>query len=76
MVGADAAAKSSPDGYTLYVGFHATQSILPQLMPRMPYDAARDFVPIIFLATAPNVLIVHPSVPAKTVDELITYARA
>ena len=76
LIGADAVAKSSPDGYTLYIGFHATQSILPQLMPKMPYEAARDFAPIIFLATAPNMLIVHPSVPAKTVDELIAYAKA
>jgi tripartite-type tricarboxylate transporter receptor subunit TctC len=76
MIGADAAAKSPPDGYTLYIGFHATQSILPQLMPKMSYDAAKDFAPIIFLATAPNVLIVHPSVPARTVDELIAYAKA
>ena len=65
-IGAEAAAKSLPDGYTLYMGFHATQSILPHLMPKLPYDAAKDFAPIIFLATAPNVLIVHPSVPAKT----------
>ena len=75
-IGAEAAAKSLPDGYTLYMGFHATQSILPHLMPRLSYDATKDFAPIILLATAPNVLIVHPSVPAKTVDELITYARA
>jgi tripartite-type tricarboxylate transporter receptor subunit TctC len=75
VVGADAAAKSPSDGYTLYLGFHATQSILPHLMPKMPYDAARDLAPIIFLATAPNVLIVHPSIPAKTVSELIAYAR-
>jgi tripartite-type tricarboxylate transporter receptor subunit TctC len=76
VVGADAAAKSPPDGYTLYIGFHAAQSILPHLMPKMPYDAAKDFAPIIFLATAPNVLIVHPSVPAKNASELIAYARA
>jgi tripartite-type tricarboxylate transporter receptor subunit TctC len=76
VVGAEAAAKSSADGYTLYMGFHATQSILPHLMPKLPYDAAKDFAPIIFLATAPNVLIVHPSVPAKTPAELIAYARA
>lgn len=76
VIGADAVAKSSPDGYTLYIGFHATQSILPHLMPKIPYDAAKDFAPIIFLATAPNVLIVHPSVPAKTLGELIAYAKA
>jgi tripartite-type tricarboxylate transporter receptor subunit TctC len=76
VVGADAAAKSPPDGYTLYMGFHGTQSILPQLMPKIPYDAAKDFAPIIFLATAPNVLIVHPSIPAKNLSELIAYAKA
>lgn len=76
LIGAEIAAKASPDGYTLYVGFHATQAILPQLMPKISYDAAKDFAPIIFLATAPNVLIVHPSVPVKTVSELVAYARA
>jgi tripartite-type tricarboxylate transporter receptor subunit TctC len=76
VVGADAAAKSPPDGYTLYMGFHATQSILPHLMPKISYDAARDFVPIIFVATAPNVLIVHPSIAAKNPGELIAYAKA
>jgi tripartite-type tricarboxylate transporter receptor subunit TctC len=76
VVGAEAAAKSPPDGYTLYMGFHATQSILPHLMPKTPYDAAKDFAPIILMATAPNVLVVHPSVPAKDPSELIAYAKA
>jgi tripartite-type tricarboxylate transporter receptor subunit TctC len=75
-IGAEVAAKSRPDGYTLYMGFHATQSILPHLMPKLSYDASKDFAPIILLATAPNVLIVHPSIPAKTVNELIAYAKA
>ncbi len=75
-VGADAVAKSTPDGYTLYMGFHATQSILPHLMAKMPYDAAKDFAPIIFIATSPNILIVHPSVPAKTPQELVVYIKA
>jgi tripartite-type tricarboxylate transporter receptor subunit TctC len=75
-IGAEVAAKSLPDGYTLYMGFHATQSILPHLMPKLSYDASKDFAPIILLATAPNVLIVHPSIPAKTVNELIAYAKA
>src|SRR5262245_55340342 len=76
VVGAEAVAKSSPDGYTLLMGFHATQSILPHLMARLPYDAAKDFAPILFLATSPNVLIVHPSIPVKTPGELIAYAKA
>ncbi|MGH6951334.1 MAG: Bug family tripartite tricarboxylate transporter substrate binding protein [Vitreimonas sp.] len=76
VIGAEAAAKSPPDGYTLYMGFHTTQSILPHLMANLPYDPAKDFAPIIFLATAPNVLVVHPSIPAKSPSELIAYARA
>src|SRR6185436_13875838 len=75
MIGADAAAKSTPDGYTLYMGFHATQSILPH-MQKLPYDPAKDFVPVVFIATSPNILIVHPSVPVNTPQELIAYIKA
>jgi tripartite-type tricarboxylate transporter receptor subunit TctC len=75
-IAAEAAAKSAPDGYTFYMGFHATQSILPHLMAKLPYDAAKDFVPVVFLTTSPNILVVHPSVPAKTPKELVEYARA
>jgi tripartite-type tricarboxylate transporter receptor subunit TctC len=75
-IGADAAAKSPPDGYTLYMGFHATQSILPHLMSKLPYDAAKDFLPVVFIATSPNILVVHPSVPAKTPQELVAYIKA
>jgi tripartite-type tricarboxylate transporter receptor subunit TctC len=75
-IGADAAAKSAPDGYTIYMGFHATQSILPHLNPKLPYDPARDFLPIAFVATSPNVLIVHPSVPVKSPQELVAYIKA
>src|SRR5262249_25034448 len=73
IIGADAAAKSPPDGYTLYMGFHATQSILPHLNSKLPYDPAKDFVPVIFITTSPNILVVHPSVPANTPQELIAY---
>jgi tripartite-type tricarboxylate transporter receptor subunit TctC len=76
VLGADAVAKSPPDGYTLYMGFHGTQSILPHLQAKLPYDAARDFAPIIFIATSPNILIVHPSVPVKTPQQLIAYIKA
>lgn len=75
-IGADAAAKSLPDGYTFYMGFHATQSILPHLMSKLPYDAAKDFVPVVFITTSPNILIVHPSVPVKTPKELVDYIKA
>src|SRR5262245_21853874 len=74
-IGADAAAKSPPDGYTIYMGFHGTQSILPHLT-KVPYNSEKDFLPIVFVATSPNVLIVHPSVPAKTPQELVAYIKA
>lgn len=76
LIGADAAAKSAPDGYTLYMGFHATQSILQHLNPKMPFDPAKAFEPVVFIATSPNILIVHPSVPAKTPQDLIAYIKA
>ena len=76
LIGAGEAAKATPDGYTLYMGFHGTQSILPHLTAKMPYDAAKDFVPVIFLVTSPNILVVHPSVPAKTPQELVAYIKA
>src|SRR5215472_12725875 len=74
IVGAEAAAKASPDGATLYLGLHSTIAILPYLNSRLPYDPAADFVPIVHIATLPNLLVVHPSVPARTVAELLTYA--
>ena len=75
VVGADVVAKSPPDGYTLYMGLHATNAIL-QHMTKLPYDPAKDFVPIVHVATFPNLLVVHPSVPAKTVKELVDHAKA
>ena len=75
IIGAEAAAKSAPDGYTLFAGFHATQAILPHLT-KLPYDPVKDFEPVILMATVPNVLVVHPSVPAKTVKELVALAKA
>jgi tripartite-type tricarboxylate transporter receptor subunit TctC len=74
-IAADFVAKSAPDGYTVYVGFHGTQSILPHLQ-KLPYDAAKDFSPVILVARSPNILVVHPSVPAQSVKQLIDHARA
>ncbi len=76
VVGAEAAAKAPPDGYTLYLGLHSTIAILPYLNAKLPYDPAADFVPIVHIATLPNLLVVHPSVPAKTVAELVAYAKS
>src|SRR5215212_8381910 len=57
------------------MGFHATQSILPH-MQKLPFDPAKDFVPVVFIATSPNILIVHPSVPVNTPQELVAYIKA
>ena len=74
VIAADFVAKSQPDGYTIYMGFHPTQSILVHLQ-KLPYDPAKDFEPIIFVGSSPNMLVVHPSLPVKTPKELIEYAR-
>jgi tripartite-type tricarboxylate transporter receptor subunit TctC len=76
ILAAESVAKAPPDGYTLYIGFHATNSILPTLDPKLPYDAARDFAPVIHLVSLPNVLVVNPKVEAKTVKELVALAKA
>jgi len=75
-IAATAVAKAPPDGYTIYVGFHQTQTILPHLMANLSYDAEKDFAPIILIAASANVLVVHPSVPANTVKELVAHAKA
>jgi len=75
-IAADHVAKSPADGYTLYLGFHATNSILPTLDPKLPYNAAKDFAPIIHIANLPNVLVVNSKVEAKSVKELVELARS
>ncbi len=74
-IGHEAAAKAPPDGYTLLVT-GPPMVANPLLNPKVGYDPLRDFVPIALLATIPNVLVVHPSVPAKNLGELIQLARA
>jgi tripartite-type tricarboxylate transporter receptor subunit TctC len=74
VIAADFVAKSQPDGYTIYMGFHPTQSILVHLQ-KLPYDPAKDFEPIILVGSSPNMLVVHPSLPATTPKELVDYAR-
>src|SRR5262245_1829829 len=74
-IAADFVAKSPPDGYTVYVGFHGTQAILPHLM-KLSYDAAKDFSPVILVARSPNILVVHPSVPAESMKQLVEYLKA
>ncbi|HXJ53844.1 MAG TPA: tripartite tricarboxylate transporter substrate-binding protein, partial [Burkholderiales bacterium] len=74
-IGTDAVAKAPPDGYTLLSAGPGSLIMNPVLV-KVPYDTARDFAPVSLMAHAPNVLVVHPSVPAKTVKELIALARA
>ena len=76
LIAAEHVAKSPPDGYTIYIGSHGTQAIHPHLTRNLPYDPARDFAPVIYLATTPTLLVVHPSVEAKSLKELIAYAKA
>ena len=75
-VGVDAVAKAAPDGYTIGFGTSGPLSINPHLMAKMPYDPLKDLAPVALLATGPNVLVVHPSVAAKNVAELIALAKA
>ena len=75
-VGTKAVAKSEPDGYTLVLGYTGTLAIGPSLYKNVGYDPRKDFAPIGLIGNAPNSLVVHPSFPAKTVAELIAYAKA
>jgi len=74
-LGSDLAAKASPDGYTLLLATSSTHSIGPNLNPRMPYDAVKDFTPISRVGNAPSIMLVPNSSPAKTVKEWIDYAK-
>jgi tripartite-type tricarboxylate transporter receptor subunit TctC len=75
-IGADAVAKAEPDGYTLLLTTSTTHATNPSLYKSLPFDVRRDFTPITLTAFIPNVLVVNPSVPAQTIDELVAYARA
>ena len=74
-IGADHVAKASADGYTILVGSSGTLTVAPSLYTKNPYHPVRDFAPVSFVSTVPLVLVTHPSVPAKTVKELIAVAK-
>ena len=74
-VGSDLVAKSAPDGYTLVMGVTGSHAINTSLYSRMPYDPVADFVAISQVAVVPNVLVVHPSVPAQSLVELVALAK-
>jgi tripartite-type tricarboxylate transporter receptor subunit TctC len=75
-IGSELVAKAPNDGYTLLMGTVGTHAINASLYAKMPYDHVKDFVPVVLVAGVPNVLVVHPSVPANTVQELIAYGKA
>lgn len=76
IIAMEAAAKAAPDGYTLIQTNISTLSINPYIYPKLPYDAMRDFAPVSITTLNPLVLVVHPSVPARSVKELIAYAKS
>ena len=76
VIGAEIAAKSAPDGYTLFISSPGALTILPHMRKNIPYDTIRDFAPISLISIGPFVLMTHPSVPAKSSKELIALAKA
>ena len=75
-IGSAMVARARPDGYTLLVGSMSTHAMNPALMPNMPFRGVEDFTPLGLLAYVTNTMVVHPSVPANNVRELIAYAKA
>ena len=75
-IGADLVAKAPADGYTLLFGTVGTSSINPSLYKKLPFDPQKDFTPVAPFASVPNILVVNPKVPVKTVPELIAYSKS
>ncbi len=75
-IGATELARSAPDGYTIGSGTISSHAINVSLYSKLPYDAIKDFAPITMLAMLPNMLVVHPSIPANNVQELIAFLKA
>jgi tripartite-type tricarboxylate transporter receptor subunit TctC len=76
VVGTEAAARAAPDGYTLFMGNNSTHGSNPALYAKLPYDAVNDFAPIAFVASVSYVLVVDPSLPVNSVQELIALAKS
>ena len=74
-IGADAASKAAPDGYTLLLATSSTHSIGPAINPKIPYNAEADFTPLAYVASSPNIVVVPNTLPVKSMRELIAYAR-
>jgi tripartite-type tricarboxylate transporter receptor subunit TctC len=75
IIGAEFVSRAAPDGYTLLIA-NVSLIVNPFLYPKMPYDPLKDFIPVTNLNSAPLMLVVHPSVPAKSLTELIAYAKS
>lgn len=75
-IGTELVAKAAPDGYTLLTDPGSTLTINPSLFAKLSYDVLKDFAPVTIIAAVPNLLVVHPSLPVKSVKELITLAKA
>src|SRR6266508_749823 len=76
VTGASEVARAQPDGHTFLFGNTSTQVLIPLIMSRPPYDALKDFIGVYILCMAPTSIVVHESVPARTLEELIAYAKA
>ena len=76
VVGSEFVAKATPDGYTLIMGNAGSHGINAAVYAKLPYDIQRDFAPVSQIAVAPNIFVVNPNVPAKTVQEFIAYAKS
>jgi len=76
MIGADIVAKAPPDGHTLLLGSNGPLAINPSLYEKLPYDATRDFAPVALVTIMPFLLVVHPSLPVKSVKDLVALAKA
>jgi tripartite-type tricarboxylate transporter receptor subunit TctC len=76
IIGCEVVARAPPDGYTLLLGTTGTHSTNPAVYSKLPYDPIRDFEPISLVAESAFVLLVHPSLPAKTVKDLIAFAKS
>lgn len=74
-IAAEIAARSAPDGYTIFL-FNSTNAIAPSLFRKVPFDPIKDFEPVILIATSPFALVVHPSTPAQSVNDLIALAKS
>lgn len=76
IIGSEAAAKAPPDGYTLIMSNAGAHTVNPGLYAKLPYDPVKDFAPVTLVALAPNILIVHPTLPVRNVKDLIALAKA